>query len=101
MLQERNKREREYIDAKKLANVRRDVLHKKRLTEVEINEIKEVVKGIVSKIKNNIEKRVEYGEKDTIEIESEDEEIFLGFDSDGEAVVLKNCQVVVEDLFQK
>ena len=33
--------------------------------------------------------------------ESEDEEIFLGFDSDGEAVVLKNCQVVVEDLFQK
>ena len=101
MLQERNKREREYIDAKKLANVRRDVLHKKRLTEVEINEIKEVVKGIVSKIKNNIEKRVEYGEKDTIETESEDEEIFLGFDSDGEAVVLKNCQVVVEDLFQK
>ena len=87
------------MDANKLANVRRDVLHEKRLTESKINENKEV-KAIISKIKNNTEKREEYGEKDTIEIESEDEEIFLGFHSDGEAVVLKNCQVVVEDLFQ-
>ena len=89
------------MDANKLANVRKDVLHEKRLTESEINENKEEVIAIVSKIKNNIEKREEYGEKDTTEIESEDEEIFLGFDSDGEAVVLKNCLVVVEDLFQK
>ena len=51
----------------KLANVRRDVLHKKRLMEVEINKIKEV-KAIISKIKNNIEKREEYREKNTIEI---------------------------------
>ena len=29
------------------------------------------------------------------------DEIFLGFGSDGEAVVLKDCQVVVEYLFRK
>ena len=39
--------------------------------------------------------------KTTIEIESKDEEIFFGFDSDVEVVVLKDCQVVVEELFQK
>ena len=66
---------------------------------VEINKIKEV-KAIILKIKNNIEKKEKCREKDTIKIESEEEEIFLGFDSDGEAVVLKDCQVVV-DLFQK
>ena len=65
-----------------------------------MKEIKEA-KAIVSKIKINIEKRVKYGEKDTTEIKSEDEEIFLGFDSDSEAVPLKNSQVVVEDLLQK
>ena len=53
------------------------------------------------KIKTNIVKREDYGEKNTIKIESEDKQIFLGFDSDGEAVVLKDCQVVVEDLFEK
>ena len=42
---------------------------KKRLTEVEINKIKEEIKAIVSKIKNNIEKREEYGEKNTTEID--------------------------------
>ena len=62
--------------------------------EVEIEKIKEEVKAIVSKIKNNIEKREEYGEKNTIQIESVDEEIFLGFDRDGETVALKDCQVV-------
>ena len=35
------------------------------------------------------------------EIKFGDEEIFLGFDNDGKAVVLKDCQIVVEDLFQK
>ena len=44
---------------------------------------------------NNIEEREEYREKDTIKIELEYEEIFLCFDSDGEAVVLTDCQVVV------
>ena len=46
---------------------------KKRLTEAEINKIKEEIKAIVSKIKNNIEKREEYGENNTTEIESEDD----------------------------
>ena len=36
-----------------------------------------------------------------MEIESEDQEIFFGFDSGTEAVALKDCQVVVEELFQK
>ena len=27
--------------------------------------------------------------------------MFLGFNSAGKAVVLKDCQIVVEDLFQK
>ena len=75
---ERNETQREYIDANKLANVRRDALHKKRLMQAEINEIKEEVKAIVSKTKNNIERREQCGEKDTIEIESDDEEINLG-----------------------
>ena len=66
-------KQREYIDVNKLANVRKDVLHKKRLMEVEINEINEKVEAIVSKVKSNTEKREEYGEKDKIKIESEDE----------------------------
>ena len=36
--------------------------------EVEINKIKEEVKAIISKIKNNTEKREEYREKNTIKI---------------------------------
>ena len=40
-------------------------------------------------------------EKKTIQIGSVDEDIFLGFDSDGEAVVLQDCHVAVEDPFQK
>ena len=35
---------RPYIDANKLANVRRDILNKKRLTEAEIQEIKKTVR---------------------------------------------------------
>ena len=34
-------------------------------------------------------------------LKSKNEEIFLGFDSDDEAVVLKDYQVIVEELFQK
>ena len=37
-------------------------------------------------------------EKNSIEIESEDEQIFLGFDNDGEAVVPKDYWVVLEQL---
>lgn len=75
-------------------------MHRIRLTEGEINKIEEV-KAIKSKIKNNIEKREKHGEINTIKIESKNEEIFLGFDSDGEAVVLKDYQAIVEQLFQK
>ena len=75
-------------------------MHRIRLTEGEINKIEEV-KAIKSKIKNNIEKREKHGEINTIKIEAKNEEIFLGFDSDGEAVVLKDYQVIVEELFQK
>ena len=55
MWHERNKTEGEYKDTNKLANLRRDVLHRIQLTEGEINKIEEEVKAIKSKIKNNIE----------------------------------------------
>ena len=35
---------------------------------------------------------------DNTETELEDNEIFLGSDSEGEAVVLKYCKVIVEDI---
>ena len=69
--------------------------------EAKIKEIKEEVKAVVSTFTNNIEKREEYGKKNKIKIESEHKKIFLGFDSDGKAVVLKYCQVVVEELFKE
>ena len=62
--------------------------------EVEINKIKKEVKAIVSKIKNNIEKREEYGEKKHNPDWISGWRNILVFDSDGEAVVLKDCQVV-------
>ena len=40
---------------------------KKGLTEVEINKIEEVFKAIVQKVKSNIDKREEYGEKDNLD----------------------------------
>ena len=40
---------------------------KKGLTEVEINKIEEEIKAIVEKVKNNIDKREEYGEKDNLD----------------------------------
>ena len=43
---QRNKTERFYIDANKLANVRRNVMKKKRLTDAEHQEIKNEVKTI-------------------------------------------------------
>ena len=56
-----------------------------------INKIKEEAKAVVSKIKNNIEKREEYREKTQSRLNQ----------SNGEAAVVKDCQVVVKDLFQK
>ena len=41
-----------YIDANKLANVRRDVMKKKRLTDAELQEIKN--KTIIKKIKEKV-----------------------------------------------
>ena len=35
---------RSYIDANKLANIRRDIMNKKRLTEAEIEDIKKTVR---------------------------------------------------------
>ena len=73
---ERNKTERLYIDVNKLANVRRIVMKKKRLPGAELQEME--VKTIVKKI----EEQVVVTEQP--ESESEDEEIFVGFDSEGE-----------------
>ena len=97
---ERNKQDREYIDANKLANIRRDILKKKRISDAEIYEIKEEVKTIIKKIKNDL--RIRDGQtKVKKDKESDDEEIFLGFDDDGEAVMLKQCHVVVKDINQE
>ena len=82
---ERNKTERLYIDANKLANVRQDVMKEKRLTEANFRKEKQVKteKVVVTK---------------QPESELEGEEIFVGFDSEGKPVILKECKVVVEDL---
>ena len=89
---ERNKTERLYIDANKLANVRRDIVRKKRLTDAEFPEIKSEVKAIIKKIKEKVVVT------EQPEIESEDKEIFVGFWSEGERVILKECKVLLEDL---
>ena len=67
-------------------------MKKKRQTDCEHQEIKNEVKTIIKKIE---EKDVNTEQS---EIESEDEEIFVGFDSEGKPVMLKECSVVVEDL---
>ena len=53
---ERNKEEREYIDANRLANIRRDIIKNKRLTDAEICIIKDEVKAIIRKIKDKMRK---------------------------------------------
>ena len=50
---ERNKTELLHIDANKLANERRDVMKKKRLTDAELQEIKNEIKTIIKKIKKS------------------------------------------------
>ena len=66
-----------YIDTNKLANVRRDVIKKKRLTGAVVQEIKTEVKTITKKPK----KKVVATEQP--ESESEDKKTFLGFDNEG------------------
>ena len=67
-------------------------MKKKRLTDAELHKTKNEVKTIIKKIKE----RVVATEQP--ESESEDKEIFLGCDSEGEPVILIECKVVVEDL---
>ena len=81
-----------HIDAIKLTNLRRDVMKKKRLTDAELHKTKNKVKTVIKKIKEKIV-AIEQPES-----ESEDKEIFLGCDSEGEPVILIECKVVVEDL---
>ena len=79
---EGNKTERLYIDANKLVNERRDVMKKKRLTEAELQEIKNEVKTIIKKIKKNLYYWATWKW-------IRNEEIFLGFDTEREPVMLK------------
>ena len=88
----RKKTERLYIDANKSANVRRDVMKKNKITDAELHEIKNEAKTIIKKIK---EKLVATEQPES---ESENEEILVGFDTEGEPVMLKECKLVVEDL---
>ena len=65
---ERSKTQGEYIDPNKLANVRRDVLHKKGIAEAEISEIKEEVREqLYGKLRITL-KREKSTDKDPIEI---------------------------------
>ena len=68
-------------------------MKKERLTDVELQEIKNEVKTRIKKIKENVIIT------EQPESESENEEIFVGFGSEGEPAMLKQCKVVVEDLF--
>ena len=72
-----------YIDTNKLANVRRDVMKKKRLTDAELQEIKNEVKTIIKKINEKVVVTEEP------ESESEDDKFFVGFDIEGESVMLR------------
>ena len=78
-----------YLDANKLANVRRDVITSKGLTDAEI-----IIKDKFRTARNKKVKPL----ADNTETELEDDEIFLSFDSEDKAVVLKDCKVIVEDV---
>lgn len=52
--QESNKTKRLYIDTNNLADVRRDVMQKKRLTDTELQRIKNCVKKIIKKMKEKV-----------------------------------------------
>eukprot|EP00795_Rhopilema_esculentum_P000154 gene154-9771_t len=51
--QSRNPESRQYLDPNKLANVRRDILKKKRLLETELNEIKDQVTNDINERSEN------------------------------------------------
>lgn len=67
----------------KLGSVRRDIIKNKRLTDAETKMIKDEFKTARNEKVNP--------QADNTETESENDEIFLGFDSEVEAVVLKDC----------
>lgn len=52
--QESNKTKRLYIDGNNLADVRRDVMQKKRLTDTELQRIKSYAKKIIKKMKEKV-----------------------------------------------
>ena len=58
---------RQYIDAKKLANVRRQILRDKRLTDAEISQIEEVATNMIPG--RNVEPVLIIGNLDNEEIE--------------------------------
>lgn len=79
-----------YLDANKLGIVRRDVITSKRLTYAEIIIIKDEFKTVGNEKVNPL--------ADNAETELEDDEIFLSFDGEDKAVVLKDCKVIVGDV---
>ena len=81
--QKRKKNKRTYIDANKLANVRRDIIKNERFTKVEIIMIKDELKTARNRKGNQ--------QADNTETESEDEVKFLGF-------IQTDCKVIVEDV---
>ena len=85
----KNKNKKTCIDTNKLVILRRDAIKNKRLTDNEITMIEDKFKTA----------RNEKGKPqvDNTETESKDNEIYLDFDGEGEAVILKDCKMIVED----
>ena len=71
-----------YVDSNNLARVRRDIIKNKKPTDAEI-----MIKIELKTVRN------EKGnpQADNTETQLECDETFLGFDSEGEAVLLKDC----------
>ena len=69
-------------------------MKKKRLKDGEFQEVNNEAKTIIKKIKEKVIVT------EQPESESEDEETCVGFESEGEPVMLKECKVVIEDLLR-
>ena len=66
--------------------------HHNNNTDAEVQEFKNEIKTRIRKIKEK------FVITEQPESESEDEETFVGFESEGEPVMLNECKVIVEDL---
>ena len=66
------------------------IIKNKRISDAKIIMIKDEFKIVRNKKVNP--------QTDKIKVESEDDELFLGFGSEGEAVVLRDFKVIVEDV---